>query len=51
MTNSERQRKLRDERRSKGLVRLELWLNPNDHERVKRYAERLAKEREKGKTP
>lgn len=50
-TNAERQRALRDTRRAAGLVRLELWLHPDDHARVRAYADRIAREREKGKTP
>ena len=36
---------LRARRAALGLTRLELWARPEHHARIKRYAERVAKEK------
>lgn len=33
----------RERKRALGLVKLELWLRPEHHERVRKYAERVAR--------
>lgn len=42
-----RQAALRARRAALGLTRLELWARPEHHARIKRYAERVAKEAKK----
>lgn len=42
---SELMRRLREERRSQGLVRLEIWAPKEAHEEIKRAAERILKKR------
>ena len=41
-TKKRRQKALRERRKLQGLVRLELWLTPEDKEKVKAYALSLA---------
>jgi hypothetical protein len=36
---------LRERRAAAGLVRVEVWVRPEDAERVRRYAERISRER------
>jgi len=44
-TAAERKAAQRARERKEGLERLELKAHPDDHEKIKRYAERLAKRR------
>jgi hypothetical protein len=39
---------LRERRAAAGLVRVEVWVRPEDAERVKRYAARLSKQPKPG---
>lgn len=41
MTAAERKRAERERKRRAGLVKLELWLPPQLHARVRKYAERI----------
>jgi len=40
-TANERKRQERERKRGAGLVRIELWLKPDDAKRVKQYAEEM----------
>ena len=44
-TAAERKAAERDRYRSAGLVKVEVWIHPDDRERLSRYVGRLAKER------
>lgn len=48
-TAAERKREERDRRRAEGLVRLELWLHPDDHAQVKKLAALLTHQRARGR--
>lgn len=42
---------LRQRRAAAGLARVEVWAHPDDHPAIRAYAARLARKREKEKTP
>ena len=46
MTTAERMQRLRIRRRIAGLVRKEIWIHPDDWDRVRARVDELAKERE-----
>lgn len=48
--NRERQRRWRENRIAAGLQLLKIWTHPEDAERVKTYAARLHKQRERQQT-
>lgn len=46
-TAAQRVREVRQRRASAGLVRLELWAHPDDHEAIKEAAAKLQRRRER----
>jgi hypothetical protein len=51
-SNKDRQEALRARRAMFGMTEVRgIYLHPDDHARVKRYAERLRKQREKSSSP
>ena len=46
-SGAERLAELRARRRKEGLRPFEVWAHPNDHPVIKRYVERLRKQRER----
>lgn len=46
-TNADYIRATRERREQSGLVRLELWAHPDDHDQIKRYALRFQRKRAK----
>ena len=48
-TNADYIRATRERREKLGLVRLELWAHPDDHEQIKRYALRFQRKRQASK--
>ena len=48
-TNADHIRATRERREKSGLVRLELWAHPDDHEQIKRYALRFQRKRQASK--
>jgi hypothetical protein len=47
-TTAERVTAVRARRAASGLVRLELWVHPDDREPIKAHASRVRRKREKG---